>query len=497
MLHDIDKAKTNDRVAWSMTLNLSTQDIKWAWHEMTETYWAQNALKLASGIDLRGRKNTEPVLHYSLSWAPSETPTPDQMRDAAVSSLKALGLSEHEALIAAHTDKKHPHLHIVVNTVHPQTGRTAELAFSKLALSRWAQEYEQEHGLHCEERVRNNEERSKQKQKQKERHLDPDDLLMSRKHGPNSLLMSASKKQDGRAPHTPVKSRSVSRKIWLDKKEVIDRMKAMRRELDAEIKKTQGDLWKKQVAQRDALDEQTEAALDASTRAVGDHYRPYWREMYKAQRAEVKKLARYLRELKDYKTRVREHERKNGIKRAPPAKDDMNQAADPKRDQMAELLKRHEQHKRALAQQQRGDAKLQRDAIMATHREQFEELRKQQETERHAARDAQRGAAPAITFAAAKDAIIDDREVARRRRFRRLRKITAVKRAFDKANELETPAKKRMRKKAHRTLSRGKSATGRTNASSGRSTFSRADEIKRDMAEWRKKNKGRDFGREM
>jgi hypothetical protein len=496
VLHDIEKATTKDRVGWSMTLNLATQDVKWAWHEMTETYWAQDALKQASGTDLRGRKNDKPVLHYSLSWAPSENPTQEQMREAAISSLKALGLSEHEALIAAHTDKKHPHLHIVVNTVHPQTGRTADLKFSKLALSRWAQEYEQEHGLHCEERVKNNEDRKKQKS----RRLDPTDLLMGRKHGPNTLLMSASKEQDGRAPYVPIKARTVSRKIWLDKKEVIDRMKAMRRELDAEIKGAQGELWKKQVAERDALDQQTETAIDEAMHAVGDHYRPYWREIYKVQRQEVKRLARYLGELKDYKARVREYERKNGIKRAPSVRDDMAQAADPKKDPMAELLRRHEQHKRALSRQHRGDAKGHSDAIMARHREQFEELRSQQESERHTARDALREAAPPITFAAAKEAIIEDRENARRRRFKRLRKLRGIKRAFDKANEIDTPAKKRLRKMAHRTLrtTKGHEAHDRTKASAGRNTSSsRADEIKRDMAAWRPKNRGRDRGREM
>lgn len=496
VLHDIEKATTKDRVGWSMTLNLATQDVKWAWHEMTETYWAQDALKQASGTDMRGRKNDKPVLHYSLSWAPSENPTQEQMQQAAISSLKALGLSEHEALIAAHTDKKHPHLHIVVNTVHPQTGRTADLKFSKLALSRWAQEYEQEHGLHCEERVKNNEERKKQKR----RRLDPTNLLMGRKHDPNTLLMSASKEQDGRAPYVPVKARTVSRKIWLDKKEVIDRMKAMRRELDAEIKGAQRELWEKQVAVRDALDQQTESALDESMRAVNDHYRPYWREMYKAQRQEVKRLARYLWELQDYKERVRDYERKNGIKRAPPVRDDMAQAVAPKKDPMAELLRRHEQDKRALSRQHRGDAKDHRDAIMAEHREQFEDLRKEQETERHTARDALREAAPPITFAAAKDAIIEDRENARRRRFKRLRKLRGIKRAFDKAKEIDTPAKRRLRKMAHRTLrtTKGHEADDRTKSSANRNTSSsRADEIKRDMAKWRQKNRGRDRGREM
>src|SRR5262245_44959492 len=45
LLHDADKADTNDRVSWCTTLNLATKDPNWAWHEMTDTYWAQGALK--------------------------------------------------------------------------------------------------------------------------------------------------------------------------------------------------------------------------------------------------------------------------------------------------------------------------------------------------------------------------------------------------------------------------------------------------------------------
>jgi hypothetical protein len=178
----------------------------------------------------------------------------------------------------------------------------------------------------------------------------------------------------------------------------------------------------------------------------------------------------------------------------------MAQATAPQKDPMAELLKHHEQNKRALARQQRGDAKDHRDAIMDRHREQFDELRKEQDAERHAARDALREAAPPITFAAAKDAIIEDRENARRRRFKRLRKLSGIKRAFDNAKEIDTPAKRRLQKMAHRTYRSGKrdDATDKSKTSTAlKDPFSRADEIKRDMAEWRQKNRGRDHGREM
>ena len=43
-------------------------------------------------------------------------------------------MQDHEALITAHTDKQHMHVHVVVNTVHPETGMTAPMKFTKLEL---------------------------------------------------------------------------------------------------------------------------------------------------------------------------------------------------------------------------------------------------------------------------------------------------------------------------------------------------------------------------
>ncbi|MCK9910420.1 relaxase/mobilization nuclease domain-containing protein, partial [Microbacteriaceae bacterium K1510] len=109
----------------------------------------QAALKEQSGQSARGRKNTKPVLHYTLSWAIGENPSPEHMRETALSSLKALGLDQHQAVMAAHSDKEHLHVHIVVNTIHPETGLTAPLKYTKERLSRWAEAYEREYGIHC------------------------------------------------------------------------------------------------------------------------------------------------------------------------------------------------------------------------------------------------------------------------------------------------------------------------------------------------------------
>jgi hypothetical protein len=61
------------------------------------------------------------VCHYELSWPPGERPTRPQWTDSALQTLKALGYEDHQHMIVAHDDKKHFHIHIMVNKVHPET----------------------------------------------------------------------------------------------------------------------------------------------------------------------------------------------------------------------------------------------------------------------------------------------------------------------------------------------------------------------------------------
>ncbi|WP_420447285.1 relaxase/mobilization nuclease domain-containing protein [Candidatus Palauibacter sp.] len=152
--------ETAERVAWTDTRNLATIRAERAAPLMAATAKAAPDLKRLAGGTPRGRKLAKPVLHYSLSWARDETPDRQEMSRAVDGSLEALGLEGHEALVVAHDDTRHPHVHVVANRVDPETGKAAKLGNSKLRLSRWAEGYEREQGrIRCEERVRNNERR--------------------------------------------------------------------------------------------------------------------------------------------------------------------------------------------------------------------------------------------------------------------------------------------------------------------------------------------------
>jgi hypothetical protein len=89
-LHD-PKADTRERIAWTHSVNMFTDDPERAWKVMAYTAMHQDRLKAASGQRMTGRKTEKPVLAYSLSWHPDQKPDPAHMRETALQSLKVLG----------------------------------------------------------------------------------------------------------------------------------------------------------------------------------------------------------------------------------------------------------------------------------------------------------------------------------------------------------------------------------------------------------------------
>jgi len=158
-LHD-KQANTNERVAFTVTVNLPTDDPDRAVAHMIDTAAHADELKREAGLKA-GRKLKKPVYAYSLAWHPTEAPTKAEQIAAAKQTLAVLGLSDRQALIVAHTDREHPHVHVIVNRVCPETGRAAVTSQDRLKLSQWAEAYEKVHGkVFCDARVENNAARS-------------------------------------------------------------------------------------------------------------------------------------------------------------------------------------------------------------------------------------------------------------------------------------------------------------------------------------------------
>ncbi|TDT43653.1 relaxase/mobilization nuclease-like protein [Maribacter spongiicola] len=155
LMHD-KKAETDERVAWTETGNMYTNDIFKAAKVMAWTDMNSQQLKIENGSSTAGRKTeTGSVYHYSLSWAHRETPNEEHQREMALATLGHLGLSNNEYYLVAHNDTDHAHVHIVANLTNPETGKRTHIGLDRKALQAWALEYEKEHGIHCENRVLN------------------------------------------------------------------------------------------------------------------------------------------------------------------------------------------------------------------------------------------------------------------------------------------------------------------------------------------------------
>jgi hypothetical protein len=75
------------------------------------------------GVASLNNRCKDAVCHYELAWPPGERPTRLQWVDCALHTLKALGYEGHQFPIVAHDDKKHFHIHIMLNKVHLETLR--------------------------------------------------------------------------------------------------------------------------------------------------------------------------------------------------------------------------------------------------------------------------------------------------------------------------------------------------------------------------------------
>ncbi len=98
------------RVDWTADRNLPTDDIALAGKVMRETA-AQN------------RRVRDPLYHLVLSFDPRDAVTREEMERVVDRVLVALKLDEHQALLVAHRDRAHAHVHVMVNRIHPETHR--------------------------------------------------------------------------------------------------------------------------------------------------------------------------------------------------------------------------------------------------------------------------------------------------------------------------------------------------------------------------------------
>src|SRR5260370_41711913 len=69
------------------------------------------------------------------------------MEHVADRLLGTLGLQEHQVVVVAHADRPHPHVHLLVNRGHPETGKAWSRWLDYAAIQRVLREEEEALGL--------------------------------------------------------------------------------------------------------------------------------------------------------------------------------------------------------------------------------------------------------------------------------------------------------------------------------------------------------------
>jgi hypothetical protein len=124
----------SERVAWTVGRNLGLDDPELA------------AVLMQATADDNPRVEV-PVYHLTINFDPHDPVTPAEMQAVADRVLGDLGLADHQALLVAHQDRAHPHVHVMVNRVHPETGVAWERWQDRPRIERTLRELERELGL--------------------------------------------------------------------------------------------------------------------------------------------------------------------------------------------------------------------------------------------------------------------------------------------------------------------------------------------------------------
>lgn len=150
------KPTTDARVWFTATRNCLEQEPARALDEMWRTAEHQAELKMTAGVKRGGRVCEDPVKTISLSWHKDDAPEPEHMIESADKFLQHMGWEAHQAVFVAHNDTPHRHIHIILNRVNPDTGRTLDDFREQKRAQVWALEYERAHDqIRCEQREAN------------------------------------------------------------------------------------------------------------------------------------------------------------------------------------------------------------------------------------------------------------------------------------------------------------------------------------------------------
>jgi hypothetical protein len=100
-----------DPVAWIETRNLLPAPL-------------ELAARLMQATAFQNVRVQKPVYHMLISWPNEDQPSQEAILRTVDRVLADLGLEEHQAVLLAHNDNPRPHVHVMLNRVHPETLKT-------------------------------------------------------------------------------------------------------------------------------------------------------------------------------------------------------------------------------------------------------------------------------------------------------------------------------------------------------------------------------------
>ncbi|MGX1101390.1 relaxase/mobilization nuclease domain-containing protein [Amorphus sp. MBR-141] len=171
-------ASRGERVLWVEERGLGTTD-------------PEQAARIMAITAERSQRVRQPALHFIVAFDPKDARRgrvdAESMREIAGELTEKLGLNDHQMLIYAHGDREHPHLHFLVNRVHPETGRAWSQRNIGLRLTTLCREIAEARGLNA----------LKERNREQERGRDAD------RTGPVSDGEYRTAQREGREPKAP------------------------------------------------------------------------------------------------------------------------------------------------------------------------------------------------------------------------------------------------------------------------------------------------------
>ncbi|MBX9709451.1 MAG: relaxase/mobilization nuclease domain-containing protein, partial [Xanthobacteraceae bacterium] len=259
-----------------------------ALEEMWRTAEDQAYLKMQAGVKRGGRVCEDPTKTLSMSWHKDDKPTPEHMVEAADALLKHMGWDAHQAVYVGHNDTEHRHIHIILNRVNPENGRTLDDFREQKRAQSWALRYEREQEqVRCEQREINAaREAGRSNQRQK-------DAVESNVHAAGVLHENAATRAPKEAPSLgrPANDHLPHNVILLTRpheREFADQEQL--RKADADLRPDQAgeqkaELKDRQRAEREAFFKDGAKLFKATRHAAYDEvrqeYRAEWRQFYK------------------------------------------------------------------------------------------------------------------------------------------------------------------------------------------------------------------------